>query len=112
MDACPAPAIPAGTRFDGGELAVSRPVMFKGRRLGTLVLLYDLGEITERIKLYGASVLAVLIASSFIAFLLSSRLREFIANPISRLAQTSAMISETRDYGIRAESSQMTNSGC
>src|SRR5262249_12332338 len=37
------------------------------------------------------------------AFLLSSWLRKLIADPVSKLALTTAAVSESRDYGIRAE---------
>ena len=40
---------------------------------------YDLGEIRERQRLYGGTVLGVLLTSILIAFLLSSRLRDTIA---------------------------------
>ena len=67
------------------------------------MLLYDLGEIAERIRLYGAIVLLILLASSLIAFLLSSRLRALIATPISRSGARTTSVSETSDYSIRAE---------
>ncbi len=35
------------------------------------MLLYDLGEIGERVRLYGGTVLGVLLASSLLALLLS-----------------------------------------
>ena len=82
---------------------MSRPIMLNDRRIGWLVLLYDLDEIYERMRLYGLVVLAVIIASSLIAFLLSSRLRAVIATPISQLVQATTAVSETRDYGIRAQ---------
>ena len=66
------------------------------------MLLYDLNEIGERITLYGVIVLAILLASSLIALLLSSKLRSLIATPISHLAQAATSVSETRDYSIRA----------
>jgi PAS domain S-box-containing protein len=68
----------------------------------TLVLLYDLGEISERARLYGQTVLIILLVSSLVAFLISSRLRSIIAEPISGLANAARRVSETRDYSIRA----------
>ena len=38
---------------------MSRPILLQGRRIGTLVLLYDLGEIYERIQMYGEIVLVI-----------------------------------------------------
>ena len=54
-------------------------------------------------KIYGATVLGVLLVSSLIAFLLSSRLRAVIEMPISHLVRATTSVSETNDYGIRAQ---------
>ena len=78
-------------------------IVLTNRRIGTLVLRYDLGELYERVRLYGSMVAAVLLVSSLVAFLLSSRLRRLIADPISQLALTTEAVSESRDYGIRAQ---------
>src|SRR6185437_6124107 len=99
---CPAPGAPDGIRFTSAALTVSYPILLSGHRIGTLVLLYDLGEIQERMKLYGLTVLGVLLASILIAFVLSSRLRTIIAAPISQLARAATSVSRTKDYSIRA----------
>jgi PAS domain S-box-containing protein len=84
-----------------GLLAV-HPIFLSGRRIGTLMLAYDLGEISERTMLYGSTVLGVLLASSLLAFVLSSRLRRVIATPISQLVEATTAVSETGDYSTRA----------
>jgi PAS domain S-box-containing protein len=84
------------------ELTVSHPILLNGKRIGTLVMLDDLDEIRDRMKSYGATILAVLLFSSFIAFLLSSRLQAVISDPISHLVQATRSVAETNDYGIRA----------
>ncbi len=89
-------------RFTAAGLIVRRPIALNQRRIGTLLLLNDLGAISERIRLYGLTVLLILIVSSFIAFLLSSKLRSIIAEPISQLANATRRVSESRDYSIRA----------
>lgn len=88
--------------FTSVGLMVRRPIALDQRRIGTLVLLYDLGEISERARLYGQTVLIILLVSSLVAFLISSRLRSIIAEPISGLANAARRVSETRDYSIRA----------
>lgn len=92
-----------GARFVGRELRVSRAIVLAKRRIGTLLLVYDLAELDERMRLYGASVAGILLLSTLLAFLLSSRLRQVIATPISELATTAGAVSETRDYSIRAK---------
>jgi len=100
---CP-PGAPADElRFTSTSLIVRRPIVLDGRRIGTLVLLYDLDEVYSRIRQYGQIVLLVLLGSSIFAFLLSSKLRAIIAEPISHLAEATRMVSATRDYSIRAQ---------
>ncbi len=84
-------------------MTVSRAIVLNHQQIGSLVLLYDLGEIHERRVLYGETVLGVFLASSLLAFLLASRLRSVIATPISQLVRATAAVSETRDYSIRAQ---------
>ncbi len=100
---CPPPDGPEEIRFTRQGVVVSRPILLSGRRIGTLMLLYDLGEISERITLYGSTVFAVLLASSLLAFLLSSKLRAVITTPISQLVRATTLVSETGDYRTRAE---------
>ena len=100
---CPPAAPGMGIRFTAKGVIVSQPIMLSGRQIGSLILQYDLGEIWERIRLYGSTVLGVLLASSLVAFLLSSRLREMIAAPISHLVRATTSVSETGDYSTRAD---------
>lgn len=90
-------------RFTSDGLMVSRRILLNGRRVGTLMVVYDLGETSERIRLYGTTVLGVLLVSSLLAFLLSSRLRAVIATPVSQLVRATTSVAETGDYSIRAE---------
>ncbi len=100
---CPRPGGRERVVFSGMSLSVSEPITLNGRRIGTLVLGYELGELMERVQLYGATVLGVLLVSSLIAFLLSTRLRESIATPIARLVRATTSVANTGDYSIRAE---------
>jgi PAS domain S-box-containing protein len=99
---CPKANAPDRMVFTREGLMVRRPIALNGRRIGTLVLLYDLGELSEHILLYAEAVSLILLVSSFVAFLLSSRLRAIIAEPISQLVHATKSVSETRDYSIRA----------
>jgi PAS domain S-box-containing protein len=93
---------PGELQSSSRNLRVSRAILLSGRRIGTLVLVYELDEIAERMRLYGAIVFGVLLVSSVVAFLLSSQLRAVIATPISQLVDASTAVSETGDYSIRA----------
>jgi signal transduction histidine kinase len=100
--ACPAPRSAEDIRFGGGFLTVSHPIVFKSKQIGTFVLVYDLGEIVERVELYGATVVSVFVLATLVAVLLSSRLRLLIATPIVELARVTTRVSQQRDYSIRA----------
>jgi PAS domain S-box-containing protein len=107
---CPPPVGPADTSSTGEdqlrstrtELTISHPVLLTGRRVGTLVLRYDFGELYQRIKLYSTTVLAVLLIASLVGFLLSTSLRSLITTPLSDLVEASSTVTATRDYTIRA----------
>ena len=100
---CPPDDNPGGIRFARESVSVSQPIILENRRIGTLRLRYDLGEIPERIRLYGGTVLGVLLVSAVLAFLLSARLRALISTPISQLVYATRSVSETGDYSIRAQ---------
>jgi len=100
---CPLPEAREASRFDRHYLTVWEPILLQGRRLGTLVLVYDLGAVYERVKLYGILVVGVFLLSTLIAFLLSARLRSLVTTPVTELARVSAVVSKTRDYGVRAQ---------
>ena len=99
---CPKPGVNGEIRFEERDLIVSRPIVLEGRRIGTLVLAYDLGEMYERVQLYGLVVLVVMLISWVLALLVSSKLRTLIAGPVIDLSRTATLVSHSRDYGTRA----------
>ncbi|HTS63672.1 MAG TPA: ATP-binding protein [Candidatus Acidoferrales bacterium] len=100
---CPPLETRAAIQFAGRYVTVSQPVLLNGQRIGTLMLFYNLGEMEDRLRLFGSAVAAVLLIASLVAYLLSSRLNSVIATPISRLVNATTSVSKTGDYGIRAE---------
>lgn len=98
------PASPAGQEVssDIGDQVVSRPVLLEGRRIGTLLVRYDLGEMSEWFRIFGVTVLLVLLLASLLGLALASKLRAAFAAPILELADTATRVSQTRDYGLRA----------
>lgn len=100
--ACPQPQENSLERT-GTSLLLSQKIYRAGRFTGTLVLRYDLYELLDRAQLYGAMVLLALLLSSIIGLLLSSKLRALVAEPILELVNTARTVTQTRDYGIRAQ---------
>ncbi len=101
--ACPVADSRDQVRFSAHQVIVSQSIVQTGSRMGTLMLVYDLGEAYDRVRLIGGTVLGVLLASSLLALLLASKVRKVIATPISRLVDATTSVSETGDYSTRAE---------
>jgi PAS domain S-box-containing protein len=90
------------SRSTRGDVTIFHPVVLTGRRIGTLRLVYDFGELDERIVLYSEVVIGVLIAASILGLMFSARLKSLISRPISNLADTADTVGRTKDYTIRA----------
>ena len=98
------PAAPGqdGQRFEGTSLNIFAPVIKSGARLGTLYLQSDLRAFYTRMRLYSGIALLVLLGSLMVAFIISSALQKRISAPILALTNTAKLISERRDYSVRA----------
>jgi PAS domain S-box-containing protein len=98
------PSAPAadGVKFGIGELALFRPAMQGDARVGTLYLKADLGGMYRRLRVYGVVLLGVLAGSTALAFFLSNFFQQQITQPILDLANTAKIVSEEKDYSVRA----------
>jgi PAS domain S-box-containing protein len=59
-------------------------------------------ELSSRLKRYTGIVFIIMLASSLVALLLSSKLRRVISEPILALAQTMKVVSINQNYSVRA----------
>ncbi len=87
--------------FGDSQVTILEPIVFQGRRIGTVYIRSDLQERARRLKRYGAIAAAVLLFSLLAAMLVSSLFRKSFAEPIVRLAETARAVSEERNYSIR-----------
>ena len=92
-----------GYVFRNGYLALFRPIVRGGERIGTIYLQSTLQEMKARLTRYAGIGGAIVLGASLIAFLFSSRLQRVISDPILSLAQTAKVVSERKDYSLRAE---------
>lgn len=99
----PAKPPPVGTRFEGGVLIGSIPVMQDGRALGMLYLKSDIEPLRERFRLHSLILAFVFVGTGIAAWFLSGWLGRRIAMPILALAQTARSVSQARNYSTRAE---------
>jgi PAS domain S-box-containing protein len=97
----PAPG-PPGSRFEPGYVILVQPVGEGNTRAGMLYLQSDLQQLYARLRLYLGIVLLVLCGSVLAALALSQALQRRISGPILALANTAKVISERRDFSVRA----------
>jgi len=91
------------TLFHPGYLTLFHPIMRDGERIGTIYLQYSLQEMNARLARYAGIAGAIVLGASLIAFLFSSRLQRVISEPILSLAHTARIVSEQKNYSVRAE---------
>ncbi len=101
-DSLPARPGTEGYFFVQSHLEGFQPVMLETRHLGTLYLKSDLGAMYERLRLYGVIAGLVIVLSFLLAYLLSSFLQKSISTPILALADTAKVISNKKDFSVRA----------
>jgi signal transduction histidine kinase/CheY-like chemotaxis protein len=90
-------------RFANGALMLTRPVLDPDNNLlGIIFLQSSLDATYNRLRRDVGIVLTVLLAASIVALLLSSKLQTVISKPILQLSQTARVVSENRDYSLRA----------
>jgi signal transduction histidine kinase len=88
--------------FQGDRLFVVRDVILDGEHIGSVHIESDLTEMSARLQRYASIVAVVLLASIGVAILVSSQLQRVISIPILHLADTARVVSEEKDYAVRA----------
>ncbi|MEA3207368.1 MAG: hypothetical protein QOE70_425 [Chthoniobacter sp.] len=92
-----------GYRSVGPDVLFASPVVLDGKRLGTLYLRADFRPAqASLLKLYGETLVIVLIVSLLVALALASRFQRFITAPILHLARVVHRVGEEGDYSLRA----------
>ncbi len=105
LSAAGVPVVPGadGYQFANSYLVGFQPIVQKDRRLGTLFLKLDTGVIIREWLTVSLQIgLIVLAVALLVAYLLSRSLQKQVSQPILTLAETARVISERRDYSVRA----------
>jgi signal transduction histidine kinase/CheY-like chemotaxis protein len=87
--------------FESDRVYLVRAIELDGRRIGTLILESDLRDIRERQAQFLAIALGIGAISFALAFVLSSRLRRMISDPVLRLAHAARSVTREHDYSTR-----------
>ncbi|TFG91440.1 MAG: response regulator, partial [Syntrophobacterales bacterium] len=85
------------------DFRVVAPVIVEGRKIGTVVILYDGKVLVIKLLWYGAMVLAIMLGASLVAFFVSRKLQKVISGPILQLAGVMKTVSAAKDYSLRVE---------
>ncbi|MCZ6753162.1 MAG: ATP-binding protein [Acidobacteria bacterium] len=101
-DVIPPRPPPQGTEVARNSVTLTSAVLLNGEQVGTLYLKSTMEEVSVRVKTYGGIFAVVLLLSSLVALLVSSRLQRLISAPVMGLAETASRVSEEKNYAIRA----------
>ena len=89
-------------RFEDNYLLLFHQIVLDDEPIGTVYIRSDMQELYSRQKRYVVIVIIIMLASSFVALLLSHKLQRVISEPILRLAQTMRIVSVNKNYSVRA----------
>jgi signal transduction histidine kinase/CheY-like chemotaxis protein len=99
----PPTAPPPGHRFVGQRVVLSQNILKNRDLVGSIYLDFNLVEVWWRVGKNFGLVAAMIAVAAVIAFFVTARLQRAISKPILDLAQVANVISEKRDYSVRAK---------
>ena len=94
-----------GDALDVGwrQARIVAPIDFANRRIGTVLIVRDLNDVIERLRIGGGILTALLVLAVALAALIGHRMQRTIADPLLALAKTARVVSETKDYSLRGD---------
>ncbi len=98
------PAQPEGyaTIFSAGQMSVFKPIMLNDKHIGTIYVSANLTKLYIRLKIYCLILGVIFLSSVAITIVVSQRLRKMIADPIVLLSDAAKLVTEKKDYSVRA----------
>ena len=93
-----------GTTFDEESLTLHKDILIDGTKTGSIAVVSDLSELESKMRQYRVLSISVLLVSTLITFMISSRLVGLITQPILMLAEVTGRVSAQKDYTLRAVS--------
>lgn len=92
-----------GHTFTRDRLTVAQPIMLEGERIGTISIASDLDRMYDTIEKGAMVIGGIFIIASLAAYIASARLQRVISSPILYLAGVAHVVSEKKQYALRAE---------
>ncbi len=99
----PLPAPDAFRTFHGLTYLSFAPIEREGELVGYFHIRYQIQPFYQRMLQYGFSFFILALSLILVAGLMWFGLRRYVTRPVIELAQTAQGISETEDYGVRAD---------
>ena len=94
---------PRQSRFSGGELLLTQPVVLDKKLVGTLYLRANFQRtFVKLLGFYGFVILDIAVLSISLAIFLSRRFQRVITDPVLHLAETAKTIGREKNYAARA----------
>jgi signal transduction histidine kinase/DNA-binding response OmpR family regulator/HPt (histidine-containing phosphotransfer) domain-containing protein len=91
-----------GARFEAESVTLVRGVFLNGEKVGSIVVLSDLGELRAKLREYVQISVVVLLLSVLVTYVASSRILSLVSAPIVQLAAVAEQVSTAQDYSLRA----------
>lgn len=92
-----------GFRFTHKHLLLFNDIVHKNEKIGIIFIRADLSRINERISQYLIVACAVLLSSTFIAYLIAGKLSRLIIRPIRQLSEALKTVTTNQNYSIHVE---------
>jgi signal transduction histidine kinase len=92
----------SGHILDKNYLTVFKPIIIEGQTIGGICIKSDLTPMYNKLWRNTYWILSVLLLSMLLTYLLSAKLQKIISDPILDLAKVASVVSENKDYQIRA----------
>jgi len=90
-------------QFEGNRLSVRRPIVVDQDAIGSVTILADLSEVNARLTGYVGIAGLVFLAAIAAAFVISWFIQRVISEPILHLVDTARIVSNEKNYAIRAQ---------
>ena len=90
-------------QFDENIMKVMQPIMIESEHLGHIIINFSLDEMKHRTDEYIGIILIVVVACFIVVIGVTNQLQKVITTPILHLAEIVGLVSQTKDYTLRAE---------
>lgn len=98
-------------RFRSDHLDLFHPIIVDNEQIGTVYIQASLQGMHARLRRQIEIIAIFLLVASFLALVLASRLKKVISSPILHLAHVATVVSDKKDYSIRAQSNSHDEMG-